>query len=198
MLTKGCTTTFLWAGVLCGMFVLGLTGCGADSGPAPGSLAIATASLPDAAVNQAYSTSLTASGGTPPYTWSVSPDLPPNLSLDTTTGAITGTPTTQGSTTHTFSVHDSSVPAQTVQQTLNLTIAPPAATLTITTTSLPNGTVGQAYSRAVQATGGTGALTWTISAGTLPPNLTLNRTTGVISGTPSALVIRLLYLLQHW
>jgi hypothetical protein len=166
--------------------VLGLTSCGADSGPTPGSLAIGTASLPEGAVNQAYSASLTSSGGTPPYTWSVTPALPANLSLDPTSGAVSGTPTTQGTTTHTFSVHDSSAPAQTVQQTLNLTIAPPPAVLSITTTSLPSGTVGQPYSRPVQATGGTGAFTWTISAGTLPPSLTLDRTTGVISGTPTA------------
>ena len=185
MLTKERTSTFLCAVVLCGIAVLGLTGCGADSGPTPGGLVITSSSLPGGAVNQPYSASLTGSGGTPPYTWSVAPALPANLSLDTATGAISGTPTTPGTTTHTFSLHDNSVPNQTAQETLNLTITPPAAALTITTTSLPNGTVGQAYSRAVQATGGTGALTWTISAGSLPPSLNLDRTTGVISGTPT-------------
>ena len=98
---------------------------------------------------------------------------------------ITGTPTAQGTTTHTFTLRDSSTPAQSVQQTLNLTIAPPTAALTITTTSLPNGTVGQVYSRPVQATGGTGPFTWTISAGSLPQNLNFDPTTGVISGTPT-------------
>jgi hypothetical protein len=184
MLGKG-RTTFLCAVVLCGIVLLGLTSCGGDSGPTPGGLTITTSSLPDAAVNQSYSTSLTGSGGTPPYTWSVTPSLPPNLSLNPATGAISGTPTTQGTTTHTFSVRDNSVPAQTAQQTLSVTIAPPGSTLTITTTSLPNGTVGQPYSRAVQAAGGTGAFTWSISAGTLPPNLNLDPATGVISGTPT-------------
>ncbi|HKT35630.1 MAG TPA: Ig domain-containing protein, partial [Nitrospira sp.] len=185
MLITERTTTFLCAVLLCGVAAFGLISCGADSGPSPGSLTITSSSLPDGAVNQPYSASVTGSGGTPPYTWSVAPALPANLSLDPATGAITGTPTTQGTTTHTFSLHDSSVPAQTVQHTLNLIIAPPGAALTITTTSLPDGTVGQAYSRPVQATGGTGALTWTISAGSLPRNLTLDRTTGIISGTPT-------------
>ena len=166
--------------------LLGLIGCGADSGPTPGSLTIASSSLPNGAANQPYSASLIGSGGTPPYTWSVTPALPDGLSLNSATGAISGTPTTPGTTTHTFSLRDNSVPAQTVSQTLNLTVAPPAAALTITTTSLPNGTVGQPYSRPVQATGGTGALTWTISAGTLPRNLNLDPATGVISGTPTA------------
>jgi hypothetical protein len=116
----------------------------------------------------------------------VVPPLPNGLNLDPATGAITGTPTTEGTTAHTFSLHDNSVPAQTVQQTLNLTIAPPPGTLTITTTSLPNGTVGVPYSRPVQATGGSGTFTWTISAGQLPPNLILDPATGVISGTPTA------------
>src|SRR5688500_5140861 len=87
--------------------VLGFTGCGGDSGPTPGSLSITTTSLPDGEVNQAYSASLSGSGGALPYTWSVSPALPANLSLDTATGAITGTLTQQATITHTFNMRDS-------------------------------------------------------------------------------------------
>ena len=90
MSTKERTTTFLCAVVLGGLSVLVLTGCGADSGSSPSSLTITTSSLPGGATNQAYSASLTGSGGTPPYTWSVSPALPANLSLDTASGAIRG------------------------------------------------------------------------------------------------------------
>jgi hypothetical protein len=186
MLTQGRTTTFLCAVVLCGFSLLGLAGCGGDSGPSPGSLTIASSSLPNGAVNQSYSASLSPAGGTPPYTWSVVPPLPNGLNLDAATGTITGTPTIEGTTAHTFSLQDNSVPAQTVQQTLSLTITPPAGTLTITTTSLPNGTVGVPYSRPVQATGGSGTFTWTISAGNLPANVILDPATGVISGTPTA------------
>ena len=170
------------------LYVLGLTGCGGDSGPTPGGLSITTTSLPEGEDNEPYSASLSGSGGTLPYRWFVSPALPANLSLDTATGAITGTPTTQATTTHTFTLRDSSVPSETVQQTLRLTIRPVPAFLGIITASLPNGTVNQAYNRPVQASGGTPPLTWNIVAGTgtLPPGLNLNSTTGAISGTPTA------------
>ena len=62
--------------------------------------------------------------------------------------------------------------------------ASPAA-LVITTTSLPDGVVGTAYNSTVTATGGTGARTFSISAGGLPAGLALNATTGAISGTPT-------------
>src|SRR6476646_10795120 len=133
-----------WAVILSCISVLGLTGCGGDSGPTPGSLAITTTSLPEGTVNQPYSPSVSGAGGALPYTWSVSPALPANLSMDTATGVITGTPTTAATTTHTFTLRDSSAPPQTVQQSFSLTIDPPPAVLTITTTSLPDGTINQA------------------------------------------------------
>jgi hypothetical protein len=65
-----------------------------------------------------------------------------------------------------------------------VTPAPPAAALSITTTSLPNGTVGVAYSATLAATGGTTPYSWSVSAGSLPAGLSLNSTTGEISGDP--------------
>lgn len=61
-----------------------------------------------------------------------------------------------------------------------------SAPLTITTTSLPNGTTGQAYSASIHAQGGTAPLTWSISSGSLPQGLSINNSTGTISGTPVA------------
>ena len=61
-----------------------------------------------------------------------------------------------------------------------------AAPLSITTASLPNGTVGAAYSATLAATGGTGPYSWSMVSGSLPSGLTLNLATGVISGTPTA------------
>ena len=149
-------------------------------------MTITTTSLPDGTVNQPYATVVGGSGGITPYTWIVTPALPANLSFDQTTGAITGIPATQGTTGHTFTLVDSSSPVQSVDQSLSLTINSTPVSPTITTTSLPNGAVGQAYNQPVQAIGGTGTLTWSIIAGTLPQNLNLNPTTGAISGTPTA------------
>src|SRR5688572_26070894 len=116
-MTRGCSFGNVgWPVLLSCLCLLGLTACGGDSGPIPGNLSINTTSLPEGEVNQPYSASIGGSGGALPYTWSVSPALPANLSLDTASGVITGTPTTQATTTHTFTLRDGSV--QTVQRTL--------------------------------------------------------------------------------
>jgi hypothetical protein len=151
-------------------------------------LTITTASLPDGTVNQSYSASITGSGGLTPYTFSVTPSVPANLSFDSFTGAIGGTPVAAGTMTLTFTLRDASPTPQTVQKTLTLLISPAAGPVSITTTSLPDGNVGRAYSQTVQTAGGTRPLAWSIVAGTLPPNLNLDAVTGAISGTPTAAV----------
>ncbi len=90
----------------------------------PGPLAITTTSLPNGTVGTAYSTTLAATGGTTPYTWSLtSGTLPSGLSLNASTGAINGTPTaTASATSLTFKVTDSETPAQTNSATLSLTV----------------------------------------------------------------------------
>ena len=151
--------------------------------PAP--LAITTTSLGSGTVGQAYSAQLTASGGTTPYTWSItSGQLGAGLSLNATTGAITGTPTQTWSSSITVQVKDSTSPtARTATATFTGAIQP--APLAITTTSLASGSMGQAYSAPLAATGGTPPYTWSISSGQLPAGLSLNSATGAITGTPT-------------
>lgn len=62
----------------------------------------------------------------------------------------------------------------------------PAGTLAISTLTLPGGTVGTSYSQTLTASGGTGSKTWTVQTGTLPAGLTLNASTGAITGSPTA------------
>jgi hypothetical protein len=66
--------------------------------------------LPDAIKDEPYSQTLQALGGTLPYTWSVSPALPPWLQLDSTTGTLTGAPPNDNDFTRTYTVRDSTLP----------------------------------------------------------------------------------------
>ena len=59
------------------------------------------------------------------------------------------------------------------------------AALNIDTTSLPGGTVGVAYSQGISASGGTPPYGWSVTAGSLPPGLSINAGTGAITGTPT-------------
>ena len=135
-------------------------------------------------VGVAYSSALVATGGVPPYTFSISSgSLPPGLTLNPTTGAITGTPTTYGTFNFTAKVVDSTgTAAGTTTANCSIVISPPAITLACATST---GQVGVAYSSALVATGGVPPYTFSISSGSLPPGLTLNPTTGAITGTPT-------------
>jgi hypothetical protein len=147
-----------------------------------GPLTVAAATLPTGAVNDVYpSTNLGASGGLPPYTWSVTVgSLPVGLALNASTGAITGTPTgPSGTASFTAQVKDST--NATATGNFSIVVNP---ILTVSSTSLPGGTVGTSYTTNLTATGGVTPYTWTISAGTLPGGLSLSSNT--ISGTPGA------------
>ncbi len=149
-------------------------------------LVISTSPLPNGQVNTPYTATLAATGGTTPYTWSLtSGTLPAGLTLNASTGAITGTPTAAATSTPlTFKVTDSSSPALT--QSANLTLTISSAALVISTSPLPNGQVNTPYTATLAATGGTTPYTWSLTSGTLPAGLTLNASTGAITGTPTA------------
>jgi Putative Ig domain len=153
----------------------------------PAALAVTTTSLPGGTVSVAYpSTSLQASGGVPPYSWSLqSGSLPAGLNLSAA-GAISGTPSSAGAYPLTFAVTDSSTTPQTAKGSLTLTIAAaPASTLSLTTTTLADATLNTAYSATLTVAGGVGPYTFTLANGTvLPAGLALS-SAGGISGTPT-------------
>jgi len=144
---------------------------------------ITTTSLPNGRVGTAYSQTLTATGDTP-ITWSrESGTLPTGLTLSNA-GVIAGTPSASG--TSNFTVKATNAKGNNTKS-LSITIAAGSSSgtaPTITTTSLPNGRVGTAYSQTLTATGDT-PITWSRESGTLPTGLTLSNA-GVIAGTPSA------------
>ena len=148
----------------------------------PGPLTILTPSLPSGTLNQPYGgAALSATGGRSPYTWDiVSGALPTGLSLDGS-GVISGTPV-GGTSPATFRVRDSSNPQGTATKPLSISITQPTPPR-ITTTSLPEGTVNAAYNQTVQAAGGTGTRSWSVTGGGLPLGLNLNASNGNISGT---------------
>ena len=145
-------------------------------------LSMATSILPDGTVGQAYSQTLQAAGGIPPYTWSLGGStLPAGLSLSSS-GAITGTPTASGNVSLNPQVTDSGNPALAWAGTVSLSIntGPPS----VTTTSLPNATVDTAYTQTLQATGGVPPYQWSVTSGSLPNWATLD-SAGRIRGVPS-------------
>jgi hypothetical protein len=148
---------------------------------APTPPVISTTSLPDGIVGSAYGAQLQTVGNKT-GTWAVTTGaLPAGLSLNGATGVISGTPTTAG--TPAFTVTFTQTGGLTDSQGLSIKIDPSAPPV-IATTTLPNGTVGAAYSAQLQTVGNRSG-TWSISSGALPAGLTLNGATGVISGTPT-------------
>lgn len=144
-------------------------------------LGITTAVLPDGVVGTPYSQTLAVTGGTGPFIWVLlSGTLPPGLGLDSQ-GQITGTPTSGGTFPFQVEATDYTFKLSTSKSfSINIVTTP----LTVSTSSLPNGTLGVSYSQTLAATGGTPPYVW--SATGLPAGLTLGASTGVLSGIPTA------------
>jgi hypothetical protein len=141
---------------------------------------ITTTTLPGGTVGQPYNQTLQASGGIGALTWTgTGGALPAMLSLSPD-GVISGTPTTAGTANFTVRVTDTL--GQSDTQSLSIVVS---AALAITTTSLPNGQVGQPYDATLQRSGGVAPFTWSVTP-PLPDGLSLDPATGQMSGSPAA------------
>jgi uncharacterized protein (TIGR03437 family) len=163
-------------------------------GTAPNPLTITTTSLPSGSAGSPYSVTLAATGGQPPYRWSVSGSLPSGMGLNATTGTLSGTPAAAGTYAFTVTVTDALGGGKSQNFVLNIAGQNPGGggggpgSLAIATDSFPNGSVGVEYSQSIVLTGGCsspffGGPRVSLSSGALPPGLQLasNR----ISGTPT-------------
>jgi len=140
--------------------------------------------LTPAIQNQPYSMQFTASGGGT-QSWSIVPSigtgLPAGLTLNSSTGLLSGTPTATGSYSFRVKVTDQT---RTDVQTYSLLVIQHALEIK---TGAAVGELGLPFTMTATASGGGGSgYTWSLAAGTLPAGLTLNSATGEITGTPTA------------
>ena len=148
-------------------------------------LSVSPVTLPMGMVRSAYSQTLTATGGTGPYRYSVTAGtLPQGLSLGAS-GGLAGTPALSGTYLFTITATDSSATPNTTSVAYALVIqAAPPAVITISPSGLPNGMVGVAYSQTLSANGGTPPYSFSFGPSPFPPGITMS-SSGVISGAPT-------------
>ncbi|MDN2702139.1 putative Ig domain-containing protein [Janthinobacterium sp. SUN100] len=150
-------------------------------------VSLTPATLPNPTAEAAYTATLTAAGGTAPYTYSVSSgSLPVGLSLNAATGVLSGTTNVSGSFTFSLRASDSSTGTGAPFSASNsYTVNVASPTISVTPNTLPAASVATAYSQQLSASGGVGPYAYTVSSGSLPAGLTLN-SNGLLSGTPTA------------
>ena len=150
--------------------------------PVPQAPQINTTSMNAMVVGAAFSQTLNVSGDSPISYSVTSGSLPDGLSLNSSSGTISGNPTSAGSYSFTVTAtNDVGSDSQEYSGSVTASGTEP----TITTSSIGSMTQNVAYSQTIVATGST-PITWGISGGSLPAGLTINTSTGVISGTPTS------------
>jgi len=148
-------------------------------------ISLLPASLPGATLGVPYSQSLSASGGTAPYAFTV---LTGSATLAgagfslSSAGVLSGTPTQAGVLNFTIGVTD----AHGCTASRNYSIIVGCSALTILPQTLPSAAIAGAYGQTLSASGGAGSINFAKTSGSLPPGVLLT-TSGVITGTPTAL-----------
>ncbi len=144
---------------------------------------ITTTTLAAGQVGVAYSQTLAASPSSSSLVWKLkSGSLPGGLTLNASSGVISGSPAAAGVTSFTVQVTNPNYPGVSSTATLSITVTKPSLSIT-TGSTLTQAQLGSSYSASLQATGGTPGYSWSIQSGSLPKGLSFS-STGVISGTP--------------
>jgi len=141
------------------------------------------AALPAGTVNVTYNQTISVTGGTSPYTYSISSGNLPNGITLSAGGSLTGTPTVVGNFNFTVKAVDKNY----CTGTQNYSIAINCGSITVGPATLPDGYIGVAYNVQISVTGGVAPYTYTVTSGSLPGGMSLNTSTGILSGTPSSL-----------
>lgn len=130
---------------------------------------------------EAYSQTITAAGGTPPYSFAVtSGTLPNGLGLSSD-GVLSGTPASSGTFNFTITAADVYGCANSAPYSFSI----PCPTISVAPATLPDGIEGAPYSTNVAGIGGSSPYTFSIVSGSLPNGLSLDPRSGIISGTPA-------------
>jgi hypothetical protein len=188
-------TLLLTAGVVApaGMLALSLP-TPTMASASPTYLDLAGQELPGATAGQAYSAQIQVSGGTEPYTFTVAEGTVPEGLTVSASGLVSGVPLQQNSEPLNSRFYVTAVDSGTPQETsqpgyeayVDITVTPsdyqPPPPLQITTTSVPEAQVGQAYSFTMEASGGTPPYQWTAGGGEIPPGFTMS-SDGTLSGS---------------
>ncbi len=141
---------------------------------------ITTATVPAGTTGIFYTQTFAASGGTPPYAWLIGSLDTDGFRMDPATGVFTGS--TQVAGTYTLVVQLTDKNGTIVGKSFPLAFN---GSLSVSTPSLPDGLVGAPYSATLQASGTAGPYTWGVTTGVLPDGLSLDPSSGQISGTPA-------------
>jgi len=155
-----------------------------------GTITFDRATWPNGRVGDIYFQATTLSGGTPPYSPTVSVGTMPPGTFLTIAGAFTlleissglGGPTTPGTFTFTITVTDGNGCSGSLASTI--VIAPNCPVITLAPPTLPAGAVGATYSQSISGSGGTAPYSFSVFSGALPTGLTLT-SAGLLSGTPT-------------
>ncbi|MEP7343014.1 MAG: putative Ig domain-containing protein, partial [Acidobacteriota bacterium] len=150
--------------------------------PACPTLTVTPPVLPNGAVGTPYSHAVTVTGGAEPYLigLNLGSNLPPGMSF--VNGVLAGTPTQAGMYSFLARIRDAN--GCQGAQGYTVTINPPCPPITINPATLPNGAPGAAYSQTLTVSVSTFAASFAVTAGALPPGLSLSAG-GVLSGTPT-------------
>jgi hypothetical protein len=156
----------------------------ADAAPVVPVISTPAGDLTSGTVGASYSTTIAASNNPTSFTIETG-SLPSGLTLNTSTGVISGIPTEAG--TYSFDIHASNADGNSPTVSFSITIADAASVVPVISTpegDLTSGIVGSSYSTTIAASNN--PTSFTIETGSLPTGLTLNTSTGVISGTPTS------------